>query len=203
MELTELVKRAQAGDSQAVHDVCLRFTGLVKKYAFQPHIRPIADEAESQGWLAVMQGIRQYDEHCGVQFAGFIESRVKYGIWNFFKRERRRWQNEAQLDSGSDEDGLAMLDQLADGTDVAGEVEFQWLSGELMTAVTVLPDKQRMVIMRTVLGEERLTAIAGELGITTQGVYNLRQRGLARLKTLCAGMYSDISSKGGEKYGSE
>ena len=199
MELTELVKRAQEGDSQAVQDVCQRFTGLVKKYAFQPHIRPIADEAESQGWLSVLQGIRQYDESCGVQFAGFIESKVKYGIWNLFKRERRRWQNEAQLDGGSDEGGLAMLNQLADGTDVAGEVELKWLSQEAMTAVTVLPDKQRMVIMRTVLGEERLTAIAVELGITTQAVYNLRQRGLARLKTLCAGMYSDISSKGGEK----
>ena len=198
MELTELVKKAQEGDSQAVQDICLRFTGLVKKYAFQPHIRLITDEAESLGWLSVMQGIRQYDESCGVHFAGFIESRVKYAIWNLFKRERRRWQNEAQLDGGSDEDGLAMLDQLADGTDVAGEVEFQWLSGELMTAVEALPDKQRMVIKKTVLGEERLTAIGVELGITTQAVYNLRQRGLARLKILCAGMYSDISSKGGE-----
>lgn len=192
MELIQLVKRAQAGDSQAAHDVCLRFTGLVKKYAFQPHIRPIAEEAQSQGWLAVVEGIKQYDESSGVQFAGYIESRVKYGIWNLFKRERRRWQNEAQLDGGSDDEGLAMLDQLADGTNVAGEVELKWLSQELMAAVTVLPDKQRLVILRTVLGEESLTRIAAELGITTQGVYNLRERGLARLKIRCAGMYRDI-----------
>lgn len=189
MELINLVRRAQAGDSQAVHDVCLRFTGLVKKYAFQPHIRPIAEEAQSQGWLSVVQGIRQYDESCDVQFAGFIESRVKYGIWNLFKRERRRWQNEAQLDGGSDEDGLARLDLLADGTDIAGEVELKWLSREVRTAVALLPEKQRQVVVRTILGEEGLTAMAVELGITAQGVYNLRQRGLARLKILCAGMY--------------
>ena len=193
MELIKLVKRAQAGDSHAVQEVCLRFTGLVKKYAFQPHIRPIAEEAQSQGWLSVVQAIRQYDENCGVQFAGYIESQVKYGIWNLFKRERRRWQNEAQLDDGgSDEDGLAMLVKLTDGTDVAGEVELKWLSQELMTVVTMLPDKQRLVILRTVLGNERLTTVAVELGITAQGVYNLRQRGLARLKILCAGMYRDI-----------
>jgi len=192
MELIKLVKRAQAGDSQAVHDICQRFTGLVKKYAFQPHIRPIAEEAQSQGWLAVVQGIRQYDDSCGVQFAGYIESQVKYGIWNLFKRERRRWQSEVQLDGNSDEDGLALLEQLADGTDVAGEIELKWLSGELMTAVTMLPAKQRMVILRTVLGEERLTTIAAELGITAQGVYNLRKRGLTRLKTRCTRMYSDI-----------
>ena len=183
-----MVKRAQGGDSQAVQEICLRFTGLVKRYAFQPHIRLIAEEAQSQGWLCVVEGIRQYDECCGVQFAGYMDSRVKYGIWNLFKRERRRWQNEAQLDGESNDDGFSMLDQLADGTDVAGEVEAKWLSQEVMTAVAALPDKQRMVIIRSVLGEERLTAIAAELGITTQGVYNLRQRGLARLKIRCAGM---------------
>lgn len=191
MELIELVKKAQAGDDQAIYDVCLRFTGLVKKYAFQSHVRPIADEAQSQGWLAVLEGIRQYDDRCGVHFAGYIESRVKYGIWNLFKRERCRWQKEAQLDGGGAEDGLAMLDQLAAGADVAGEVEFQWLSQELMTAVATLPKKQRLVIVRTVLGEEKLTTLAVELGITPQAVYNLRQRGLIRLKTLCVGMYSD------------
>ena len=192
MELTRLVERAQAGDDQAIHEVCLRFTGLVKKYAFQPHIRPIAEEALSQGWLSVLQGIQLYDETCGIQFAGYIESRVKYGVWNLFKRERCRWQHEGQLDGGSDDEGFAMLDQLTDGTDVAREVELSWLSEELMTAVAMLPDKQRLVILRTVLGEERLTTIAEELGITTQAVYNLRQRGLARLKLGCAGMYRDI-----------
>jgi len=192
MELSKLVKRAQAGDAQAISDVCVRFTGLVKKYAFQPHIRPITDDALSQGWLAVLEAIRLYDESCGVPFAGYLESRVKYGIWNLFKRERRRWQNETQLDGGDGEEGLTLLELLADDTDVAGEVELKWLSQELMAAVAGLPVKQGLVIMSTVLGGESLTSMAGELGITTQGVYNLRQRGLARLKTRCAGMYSDI-----------
>lgn len=191
MELINLVRRAQAGDSQAVQDICLRFTGLVKKYAFQPHIRPIAEEAQSQGWLAVVQGIKQFDENNGVPFAGFMESRVKYGIWNLFKRERRRWQQEGQLD-GSNDDDFSLLDRLADATDVAGEVELKWLSQELSTAIGMLPRKQQMVIMRTVVGRERLTTIAAELGITLQGVSNLRKRGLARLQTLCAGMYRDI-----------
>jgi len=193
MELIELVRKAQAGDSQAVHDVCLRFTGLVKKYALQPHLNTIAQEAESQGWLAVVQGIRQFDEHWGVQFAGYMESRVKYGIWNLFKRERRRWQNEGQLDGRNDDDGLALLALLANDTDVAEEVELAWLSQELSAAIFALPAKQRLVILRTVVGEERLTTIAAELGITTQGVYNLRQRGLARLKTLCAELDRDFS----------
>lgn len=192
MELLNWVKRAQAGDEQAVHDLCLQFTGLVKKYAFAPHIRPIAEEAQSQGWLAVVQSINQYDGYRGVQFAGYVESRVKYAIWNLFKKERRRWQNEGQLEGSQEEDGLTILDRLAADTDVESEVELRYLSRELMAAVALLPAKQQQVILRTVMGDEGLTQMATELGISAQGVYNLRKRGLARLKRLCSGMYRDI-----------
>lgn len=192
MELMDLVKRAQEGESEAIHEICLRFTGLVKKYAFQPHIRPIAEEAQSQGWLALVQSIKQYDACSGVPFAGYVESRVKYAIWNLFKGERRRWQQEGQLEGGQEEDGLSLLDRLVHEGDVAREVELRYLSQELMMAVAILPDKQRQVILRTVVGDERLTELAGEMGITAQGVYNLRKRGLARLKNLCSGMYRDI-----------
>lgn len=192
IELLYLVKKAQAGDGEAMEEICLRFIGLVKKYAFQPHIRPIAEEAQSQGWLALVQGIRQYDEGLGVHFAGYLESQVRYAVWNLFKRERRRWEQEIQLESGPEEDGLSLFDQLAAGDDVALEVEFQWVSQELARAVMTLPNKQAQVIVRTVVGEEALTNVAMELGITPQGVYNLRQRGITRLKNLCAGMYRDV-----------
>ena len=190
MELTVLVRLAQAGNEQAVCDICERFTGLVKKHAYQAHVRGFAEEAVAQGWLEVVQGIRQYDETSGIQFAGYIESRVKYGIWNLFKRERRRWEHEAQLDGGGeDENGLSMLELLADGADVAGEVERRWIAEELIAAVKTLPSTQGQVIVRTVLGHEKLATIGMELGITPQGVYNLRQRGFNRLKRTCAGMY--------------
>ena len=191
MELMELVKKAQDGDQEAIHDICLRFTGLVNKYAFQPHIRSIGEDAQSQGWLAVVQGIKQYDPYCGVPFAGYVESCVKYAIWNLFKGERRRWQHESQIDGGQ-EDGLTILEQLPAEVDVASEALLRCLSQELMTAVAVLPEKQRLVVLRTVLEDERLRVLGEELGITIQGVYNLRKRGLTRLKNLCAGMYRDI-----------
>ena len=187
----ELVKRAKEEDDQAIHDLCQRFTGLVKKYAFQPHIRPIAEEAQGQGWLALVQGIKQYDEGCRVPFAAYMESRVKYAIWNLFKVERRRWQHEGQLE-GSQEEGLSILDRLSAPANVESEVELGYLSQELLVAVATLTRKQQQVIVRTVMGDEGLTQIAAELGITAQGAYNLRQRGLARLKILCAGMYRDI-----------
>jgi RNA polymerase sigma factor (sigma-70 family) len=194
LELHSIVKKAQSGDQEAFQEVCSRFTGLVKKYAYQPHLRPVAEEAEAQGWLAVVQAVKTYDEKSGVHFAGYVESRVKYAAWNLFKKERRRWQEEELIEGGQEDEGGDPLLQLPDTMDVAVEVELRFLSEELKAAVDGLPDKQRQVIQRTVLGAERLTTVAAELGITAQAVYNLRQRGLARLKTICAGMY--VSERG-------
>ena len=188
-----MVRKAQLGDGEAMQEICLRFTGLIKKYAFQPHIRPIAEEAQSQGWLALVVGIRKYEEGSGVPFPGYIESQVKYAVWNLFKRERRRWEQEIQLEGGQEEDGLGgLLAKLPASSDVAMEVELEWLSQELRKVMLTLPQKQAEVIVRTVIGGETLTKVGEELGITPQGIYNLRKRGFARLKILCAGMYRDV-----------
>lgn len=183
-----MVKMARQGDRDAFQELCTRFTGLVKKYAGKNHLYPIAEEAEAQGWLAVVQAVASYDETCGVHFAGYVDSKVKYAIWNLFKKERRIWQEE-QLAEGQEREGVTAFSQLPDKADVAQEVEDRWLSGELRALIQTLPDKQRQVIVKTVLGTESLTSMAQALGITAQAVYNLRQRGLKRLKKLYAGMY--------------
>ena len=189
MELNQLVRTAQAGDKQAFAEICNRFTGLVKKHANKPHLRPIVEEATAQGWLAVVQAVKSYDEACGVHFAGYVDSKVKFALWNLFKKERRRWQEEVHLEGAAEEE-LDAFAQLPDKVNVAQEVELGWLSQEIMNAVAALPDKQQQVILQTVLGDSTLKDVAVELGITIQAVFNLRQRGLARLKNLCAGMYT-------------
>ncbi len=189
MELHQLVRNAQMGDKEAFQEICTCFTGLVKKYAHQVHLRTITKEAEAQGWLAVVQAVKSYDETSGVHFAGYVKSKVKFAIWNLFKKERRIWQEE-QLEGGQEGEEVDSFAYLPDNTDVAGEVEDRWLSHELRSAIEALPDKQRQVIFKTVIGQETLANVAASLGVTTQAVYNLRQRGFARLKILCAGMYS-------------
>ncbi|MDF2635285.1 MAG: polymerase, sigma-24 subunit, RpoE, subfamily [Pelosinus sp.] len=193
MELNQLVREAQMGGQEAFQEICTRFAGLVKKYAGKNHLFPIAVEAEAQGWLAVVQAVKTYDENCGVHFAGYADSKIKFAIWNLFKKERRIWQEE-KLEGGQEGEELDVFSQLSDNTDVAQDVEERWLSRELKIAVETLPDKQRQVILKTIIGQETLTNVAVTMGVTTQAVYNLRQRGLARLKTLCARMY--ISERG-------
>ena len=187
MSIEQLVIQAQAGneDGEAFAEVCRRFTGLVKKYANQPHVAGIKEEAAAEGWLAVAAAVRTYDPAAGVRFAGYVESRVRYAVWNLFKRERRRWQQELFLTGSTEEEGKerpGLLDTLAAADNVEAEVDANFAVTAVREALALLPDKQQTAVVRTLLGEARLADIAAELGVTPQAVYSLRQRGLARLR---------------------
>jgi RNA polymerase sigma factor (sigma-70 family) len=199
VDLLELVKRAQKGDNAAFSEICRRFTGLVRKYARQAHVLTIAEEAEAEAWLGVAQAVLMYDEKSGVPVAGLIESRVKFAVWNLFKREKRRWQQEVYLGMGGDDEETDLLATLADDIDIAGEAEIRIMGQEAQMALQDLPPKQRLVILRTVLQGFSLTETGQEMGITAQAINNLQKRGLARLRILCSGMYR---SEGGDTYGS-
>ena len=195
MELEQLVIQAQAGDQNAFQEICKNFAGLVKKQAFQQHIRPIAGEALSEGNFAVVQAVRVYNPSLGIPFAGFVESRVKYAVWNLFKRERRIWQRELPLVVCNAEDEFDLANTLADERDMEAETMEKVTARDLLGTMQSLPPKQRQVILKTVLAGYTLTEAARELGVTPQAAYNLRKRGLTRLKRSCAGMYN---SEGGE-----
>lgn len=187
--MEQLVKKAQSrqedgGDAFA--EICRRFTGLVKKYANQPHVAAVREEALAEGWLAVAEAVQSYEQDSGVRFAGFVESRVKYAVWNLFKRERRRWQQELPVSgggSGDEEQGTAgWLEMLADEQNVEELVENSFTVSAVQQAISTLPVKQRVAVVRTLFEDARLSDVAAELGISSQAVCNLRQRGLARLK---------------------
>ncbi len=179
-----------AGSSMA--EICRRFTGLVKKHAYQPHLKGLHEDAMGEGWLAVVQAVRSFQPAAGVPVAGYIESRVKFAVWNLFKRERRRWEREMSLNGGGDDDeggALPLLNLLAADADVPAAVEAKLNAVKVRQALSGLPEKQRLALTRTLLTDQRLKDVAGELGVSVQAIHNLRQRGLARLKKSLAGMY--------------
>lgn len=191
MDLNNVVLRAQLGDIKAFEEVCRRFEGLVKKHVYQPHLRPLYEEGYSEAWLAVAEAVRSYDKASGVRFAGYVESKVKFALWNLFKRERRRWQHETLLAEGADgdQDGGLSVEGIPDETNVEREVELRHIGTELTRAIAKLSGRQRKVIVETLLYERSLTDVARELGISVQAVYNLRLRAVTRLKKTCIGMY--------------
>ncbi len=192
MDMAELAEQACQGDEAAFSLLCRQFTGLVKRYARQSHVRSIAEEAEAEGWLAVVKAVRTFDSKLGIPLAGYVESQVKFAVWNLFKRERRRWQRETALErlAADEEESGQWLERLPGPVDVAAEVEEHIFSGFLSGWLAKLPERQRQVIAATLLERRQLTAVAREMGITAQAVHNLRRRGLARLKAAYDGMYN-------------
>ncbi|SHJ52422.1 RNA polymerase sigma factor [Propionispora hippei] len=192
MDITELAEQTRQGDEKAFSLLCRQFTGLVKRYAWQSHVRSIAEEAEAEGWLAVVRAVRNFDAKLGVPLAGYVESQVKFAVWNLFKRERRRWQRETVLEklaAADEEEKGHLLERLPGPANVSAEVEDSLFAGVLAGWLAGLPERQRQVIAATLLEGRQLTAVARELGITAQAVHNLRRRGLARLKRAYEGMY--------------
>lgn len=191
MDLVEIVSKARAGDHTAFDEVCRRFEGLVKRQAFQPHLRVLGDDALAEGWLAVAEAVNSYDRKTGVPFAGYVESKVKYALWNLFKRERRRWQHEMPVNEGEDGNGPGgfRLDLLPGATNIEAEIELMELGQQLAAAIKTLPERQRRALVLTMFGDSKLAEVAVGLGVTAQAVHNLRQRALTRLKKQLAGMY--------------
>ncbi|MDF2501567.1 MAG: sigma70-ECF: polymerase sigma factor, sigma-70 family [Anaerosporomusa subterranea] len=189
LELQEMVLQAQRGDAAAYYTVCCQFRGLVMKHARQGHLAGIRDDAESEGWLALAQAVKDYDPARGVPFAGYAERCVSYRLWNVFKKERRRWQTESPLeDDRTDEDGESdrpsLLERLAASDDVAGEAQQRELRAELRQALLTLPERQRQAVVATLIGEGRLVDLATVWGVSVQAVHATRKKALLKLKQI-------------------
>jgi DNA-directed RNA polymerase specialized sigma subunit len=62
----------------------LDFAPLVKKYTWNK-----SNDERVEAWLAVVEAFATYDPNKGVRMPGYIESRVKYVVWNGLKKEQR------------------------------------------------------------------------------------------------------------------
>jgi RNA polymerase sigma factor (sigma-70 family) len=191
MELEQFVIKAQKGDEAAFAEVCKQFTGLVKKSAYQAHIRPIYEEALSVGYLALVEAIKTFDCSLEIKFAGYAQSKIKFAMWNLFKRERNRWQNEFTVETQQGEDST-LIENLASDINIEKQIELKILSNDLLHSMEKLPVKQRQVILLTIASGKSLTETASLLGVTPQAIYSLKNRGIRQLQTLYK---DDVCSK--------
>lgn len=184
--MQEMVLQAQKGDAAAYYAVCCQFRGLVMKHARQGHLAAMREDAESEGWLALAQAVKDFDLSRGVPFAGYAERCVTYRLWNVFKKERRRWQTELPLESERTDDsgseGLELLERIEASDDVAGEAERREQREVLRQALLDLPARQRQAVTATCIGEGRLLDLALAWGVSVQAVHATRKKALLSVK---------------------
>jgi len=154
-----------------IEKVCQQFIPLVKKYAWKYH-NSIQD-AESEAWLIIIQAVNTYDPNTGVPLAGYLESKIRYGMFNIWRQEKRRQERFV---------GDDILDRLPAKNNLQMEIEQKQGLDRILDVINRLPPKQRFVIIHSIINHYNLDCIAKVLGVTAQAVCQLKKRALARLK---------------------
>jgi RNA polymerase sigma factor, sigma-70 family len=146
--------------------LCQQFKPLVKKYA-GIYRRSVTD-AESEAWLVLLQAIHTFNPDLNVPLAGYLESRVKYGLLNLWRKEMKRKQMESQGDKA--------LEYVVAPDDPQAELIYKETIERMLAALKELSPRQLLVLIHIFVYGRKLEYIAQVLGITAQAVYQKRGR---------------------------
>lgn len=182
MDIEELVDKAQRGNLASLEALCRQFAGLLQKAASGQHLRTVAEDALSVTRQSFFEAVKSYRVGGSVPFAGYAKSKVRFAVWNFFKRQCRLWQNEMGLESGEWEEEGEAAREIAGAADTAAEAEARLLLGKALAIMKTLPDRQRRVMFYTVFCGYDLSRTAALLGISPQAAHALKKRAVNFLK---------------------
>lgn len=179
LTLEEKVAAAGQGNQIYYEEVCRSFIPLAKRMASQPHIRPIYDEAYSLAMLKIAEAVREYQTKSGVSFAAFAYSKIKYAVWNLFKKERRIWQKNLSPAGDMADNWLEQIPaelSLEENLAAAQQVQL------LRKAVSELPPLQRAIIEAIFFAGCKPGEVAAWLKLSPQSVSGYKMRALRSLR---------------------
>lgn len=151
--------------------VCQQFIPLVKKYAWK--YKGSIEDSESEAWLIIVSAVGTYDAGARVPLAGYLESKIKYGMFNLWRQQKKRQEHLVNDD---------LLERMPSKDNPQMEIEQKEGLESISELIDQLTPKQRFVIIHNVINGYKLEYIAKVLGITIQAVCQIKKRGLARLK---------------------
>lgn len=131
-----------------------------------------------------MEATKSYNPALGITFAGYVKSRVKYSVWNALKKQYRQRLYETSIDDSGNREQTRLIDTLPDKINISDIIDRLFLVEILEGAMNRLPDRQRLVIFKSIILNYKQTEIAAELGIAPQAVFKLRKRALIRLQAM-------------------
>jgi RNA polymerase sigma factor (sigma-70 family) len=181
------VKLAKKGDEAAFAALCHYFDPLVRHYCQAAHLQILGEDAAAVARLAVVTAVRTFVAERGVAFSAYVANRVKYALWNFFKKERHRWQRTIYYDGLSEEENAAESSLLADSFDLEGAVLQDFISEKLRRAISGLPEQQQAILLWWAAGLSQ-TEIGRRIKVSPQAVSQMKKRALRHLKISLHGM---------------
>ena len=151
------------------------------------------DELVGLGTLGWAEARQRFDAARGVPFAGFAAARIRGAILDGLRRadtlsrgDRRRAQRDSQpalprIVSDPAEVEAAM-DRSSDDGDVSDVLAQQEMVDELRTAMTKLPERERLVLLRHFFDDVPMRVIGAELGVTESRVSQIATAAVEKLR---------------------
>jgi RNA polymerase sigma-70 factor, ECF subfamily len=141
MDDVEAVHRLKRGDIGGLETLIARYQVKAVRTAYLiTHDEPLAEDAVQDAFVRIFQRARHFDE--SRPFEPYLLRSVVNCALNAIERGSR-W---VQMDGCKEVDALATL--LVRAASVEEQVEFAQLKGEILTALSCLPPRQRAVIVQ-------------------------------------------------------
>lgn len=176
-ELRQLVAAAQRFEQNAIDKLCAAFKPLILKEAYAAHIvAKLGDDAVNTAWEIFLGFVQAYSKRSYRIFPTLARIHLHYEL------HHKAFRSNSVLDTvildETDVQGRRLYNPSDENSLMDGLCNKQ-LAKELLT---ILSDKQRQVIVETIVNGCTLEKFARANGISRIAAYRLRERGLALLR---------------------
>lgn len=191
-QLIKVIQKESSNSSHPTNTValcmlCQRYRPLIYKYALSRPTETEYEDMESFLWLTFIDAVKSFHLEGSVPFAGYAQSRIKYGQYNSFRKYRRQWQQEVSAEAFErDPNGDTEIPQpeYVSTADTALEAITNYEIDRLQRAIQCLTPTQQKLLHAIYYEGRTITDIGKERGITKQAVSKHYRRTLAVLRDI-------------------
>lgn len=170
----------RTGDRRARQTLIESYQPLVFKQAMAFRTHPAVMDLVQEGTVGLIEAVERYDPSRGVAFSLYAMHRIRGRMLNFLDREGRA--GLACLE-GQSEDGVSLLDTLADDAPTAQELaEDHEMLQRVRGAMDRLPVKEKAVLEGIYLESHGADEVAQTLELSVSHIYRLQKSGVRRVR---------------------
>ena len=182
--LRRLISAAQNDDKNALLQLCEDFKPLLQSEARREMFyRSLGKDAEGIAALTFIELVLKYNGADFENWPGLARCKVHFALFDAMQKQGRIWENEAQIDTGS-EAGIDLLDTGLADTARLDELAQLLLSLELQEALRQLSAEQQQILTLLFLDDLKPKEVAGRLGCSVRNITKHRLKALDRLRQL-------------------
>ena len=187
----ELLEKCRAGDENARNELIehnLRLVAhIVKKYY---NTGADQDDMISIGTIGLIKAVSTFKNDKGIRLATYASRCIENEILMYFRNQKKSAQDvfiSDPIDTDKDGNALTLIDVIADGTDIAEEIDTKIKLERLRLIMPVCLDKREAEIIKLrygIGGCEELTQreIAKKLNISRSYVSRIEKSALEKLR---------------------